>query len=93
MGSKHSGPIFRGKGDIRDCSCYGAVKLLEHNIVEWVLGKLLHRIVSIDEIQFGFIPERRTIKAVTILRRMQVEYYAKIKKLYMCVVDLEKALD
>ena len=23
-------PIFKGKGDINDCSCYRAVKLLEH---------------------------------------------------------------
>ena len=25
-------PIFKGKGDIRNCSCYGAVKLLEHEM-------------------------------------------------------------
>ena len=27
-------PIFKGKGDIRNCSCYRAVKLLEHSIKE-----------------------------------------------------------
>ena len=34
-------PIFKGKGDIRNCSCYGAVKLLEHGVkvVEWVFEK------------------------------------------------------
>ena len=45
------------------------------------------------EIQFGFITERGTIDAVYILRRMQEVYYAKGKKLHMCFVDLEKALD
>ena len=25
-------PIFKGKGDIRNCSCYGVVKLLEHGV-------------------------------------------------------------
>ena len=25
-------PIFRGKCDIRNCSCYGAVMILEHGI-------------------------------------------------------------
>ena len=32
-------PIFKGKGDIGNYSCYGTVKLLEHgmNVVERVL--------------------------------------------------------
>ena len=34
-------PIFKGKGDIRNCSCYRAVKLPEHGMmmVERVLEK------------------------------------------------------
>ena len=34
-------PIFKGKGDIRKCSCYRAVKLHEHemNVEERVLEK------------------------------------------------------
>ena len=43
--------------------------------------------------QFGFMPERGTIDAMFILRRLQEEYNAKGKKLYICFVDLEKALD
>ena len=33
--------IFMGKGDIRNCSCYGAVKLVEHGmkVVERVFEK------------------------------------------------------
>ena len=43
--------IFKEKGDIRNCSCHRAVKLLEHGmkVVERVLEKILHRIVSVDE--------------------------------------------
>ena len=48
-------------------------------MVERVLEKRLHKIVTVDEMQFGFIPERGTIDAVFILRRMQVVYYAKGK--------------
>ena len=40
---------------------------------------------------FGFMPERGTIDAVFILRRLQEEYHDKGKKLCMCFVDLEKA--
>ena len=43
--------------------------------------------------QFSCMPERGTINAVFILRRMQEEYHAKGQNLYMCLVDLEKAFD
>ena len=87
--------IFKGNCDIRHCSCYGDVKLLEHDmkVVERVLENRFCRIVFVDEMQFGFMPERGTINAVFILRRLQEEYHAKEKKLYMCFVGLEKAFD
>ena len=87
--------IFKGKGDIRSCCFYRAVRLLDHGmkVVESVLEKRLCRIVTVDEMQFGFMSERRTIDAVFILRRLQEEYHAKGKKLHMCFVDLEKAID
>ena len=36
-------PIFKGKGDIRNCNYYGAVKVLEHGmkVVKRVLKKVL----------------------------------------------------
>ena len=88
-------PIFKGNCDIKNCSCYRAVKLHEHGmkVVERVLENRLCRIVSVDEMQFGFMPERGTIDAVFMLRTLQKEYHAKGKKLYMCFVDLEKAFD
>ena len=43
-------------------------------MVEWVLEKMLHGIVTVDEMQFGLMPERGTIDAVFMLRRMQEEY-------------------
>ena len=46
-----------------------------------------------DEMQFGFMPDKGTINSVLILRRLQDEYLDKEKKLYMCFVDLEKAFD
>ena len=42
--------------------------------------------------QFGSMPEKGTIDAVFILNRIQ-EYLAKQKRLYMCIVHLEKAFD
>ena len=43
--------------------------------------------------KFGFTPERGTINAVFILKRLQEEHHAKGKKLCMCFVDLETAFD
>ena len=62
--------IFKRKCDIRNSSCYRAVKLLEYGmkVVEMVLEERLHRKVSANEMQFGFMPERETIDAVFILR-------------------------
>ena len=73
-------------GDIRNSSCYRAMKQHEHGIkvVERVLEKRINRIVSVDEMQFSFMPERGPIDALFILRRMQIEYHAKGKKL--CVL-------
>ena len=39
-------------------------------VVERVLDRRLHRIVTDDEMQFGFMPDMGTIDAVFILRRM-----------------------
>ena len=80
-------PIFKGKSNIRNCSCYGDVKLLEHGMkmVERVLEIRLHIIVYADEMQFGSMPENGTTDAVSILRRMQEEYHVKIKSC-ICVL-------
>ena len=59
-------PILKGKRDIRNCSCYIAVKLLENGmkVVERVLEKRLCRTLPVDEMLFGSMPERGTIDAV-----------------------------
>ena len=75
MASKYSGLNFQG--DIRNCSGNRAVKLLEHG---WkVLEKRLHRIVSVDEMQIGFMPDKGATDAVLVMRKMREEYHAKGK--------------
>ena len=87
-------PIFKGKGDVMDCGTY-RVKLLEHamKIVERVLENRIRKLVTIDDMQFGFTPEKSTTHALFILTRTQEEFREREKKLYMCFVDLEKAFD
>ena len=47
------------------------------------MRRRLHRKVPVDEMLFGSMPERGTIDGVFILTRMQEEYRAKGKKLYL----------
>ena len=88
-------PIFKVKGDIMNCGMYREVKLLEQamKIIEKLPEKRLRKVVTIDDIQFGFISGKDTNHSVFILRRIQEEYLAKQKKMYMCFVDPEKAFD
>ena len=77
-----------------NCGMHRGVKRQEHamKIIEKVLEKRLRNILTIDDMQFGSMPVRGTIDAVFTLRRIQEEYLAKQKELYMCFVDLEKHL-
>ena len=66
-------PIFKGKGNVRNCYTYQGVKLLEYpmKVVERVLERRIRELVNIDAMQFDFIPGRGTIDALFVARRMQ----------------------
>ena len=49
--------------------------------------------VSIDDSQFGFVPERGTTDAIFVVWQLQKKYLAVNKMLCMAFVDLEKAFD
>ena len=45
--------------------------------------------MSIDNMQFGFMPGKGTTDAIFIMRQVQKKHKAKKKKLYNAFVDLE----
>ena len=51
-------------------------------VVGRVLEKRLPIIVTVDEIKFGFMPERGIFDAVFNLRRLQEGYHAKGEKFF-----------
>ena len=61
--------------------------------VERVLEKIIRKRISIDDMQFGFMPGRSTTDAIFILRQIQEQYIAKKKNLFFAFVNLEKAFD
>ena len=62
-------------------------------VLERVLEKRIRCQVSIDNMQFGFMPGKGTTDAIFIMRQVQEKYQAKKKTLYYAFVDLEKAFD
>ena len=62
-------------------------------VLERVLEKRIRCQVSIENMQFGFMPGQGTTDAIFIMRQVQEKHQAKKKKMYYAFVDLEKTFD
>ena len=71
--------MYKGKGDALERGNYRGLKLLEQTlkVVERIIEKFICASISIDEMQFGFMPGRGTTDAIFILRQMQEKFLAK----------------
>ena len=87
--------LFKGKGDALLRGNYRGLKLQEQamKVMEHILNTIIRNIVSIDEMQFSFMPGRSTIDVIFILRQLQKKFLGKKKNLYFAFVDLKKAFD
>ena len=65
--------IFKGKSDVMSCGSYRGEKPLEHAMknVQRVLERRIRTLVNLNKMQFGFMPGKRTMDAIFIVRRMQ----------------------
>ena len=62
-------------------------------IVERVLERKIRTLITLNRIQFGFMPRKRTIDATFNVKRMWEKYQKKDNKMYMYFVDMKKAFD
>ena len=62
-------------------------------ILERIVDGLVRQLVSIDDSQFGLVPDRGTTDAIFVVKQLQETYLAANKRLHMASVDLEKAFD
>ena len=87
--------LYKGKGDALDRGSYRDLKLTEQVmlVLERIVDGLIRQVVSIEDSQFGFVPGRGTTDAIFVVRELQEKYLAANKRLYMALVDLEKAFD
>ena len=78
-------PVYKGKGDPLVCGSYRASKLLDQlmKVLERVLETIIRCQVSIDDMQFGFMPGKKTTDAIFIMRQVQERYQAR-KEVALC---------
>ena len=62
--------VYKGKGDSLVCGSYRAIRLLEKpgKVLERVLEKRIRCQVSIDDMQFAFMPGKQTTYSIFIMR-------------------------
>ena len=63
-------PIYKDKGDSKECGNYRGIKLMSHTMKWWerVVEARLRQEVVIGDQQFGFMPRRSTTDAIFGLR-------------------------
>ena len=65
-------------------------KLVLRVIMNRIRGQTLSEIL---EVQYGFMPDRGTRKAIFVLRRLVEQMIEKQKDVYVCFIDYSKAFD
>ena len=69
------------------------IDLSKNRIKGLINENRIRKLVTSDNMQFGFMPGKGTTYALFILRRMHEVFHGREKKLYICFVNLEKAVD
>lgn len=87
--------IYKGKGDIQNCTNYRGIKLLPHTMKVWerIIERRLREETTIGEEQFGFMPGRGTTEPMFALRQLMEKHREKQRSLHIVFVDLDKAYD
>lgn len=88
-------PIWKGKGNIADCSTYRPIRLMSHTlkILERIIDQKLRDIVDISENQCGFVKGLSTTDAIHAARLLLEKHREKNKTIHAAFLDLEKAFD
>ncbi|KAK6744984.1 hypothetical protein RB195_011597 [Necator americanus] len=88
-------PVWKGKGDIADCTSYRPIRLLCHTlkVSERVLEARLRKIVSVSLNQCGFVKDCNTMDAIHAVRILLEKHREKNRSVHLAFLDLEKAFD
>ena len=88
-------PLYKDKGDIKECGNYRGIKLMSHSMYLWKreIETRIRKEVTIAEQQFGFMPGRSTTDAIFCLRMLLEKWTERQKAAHCVFIDLEKAYD
>ena len=88
-------PLYKGKGNIKECGNYRGFKLMRHTMKLWerIIEARIRKEVTIAEQQFGFMPGRSTTDAIFCLRMLLEKWTEGQKAVHCAFIDLEKAYD
>ena len=86
-------PLYKGKGDIKECRNYRGIKLRSHSMKLWkkVIEARIRKEVMNGEQQFGFMPGRSTTNAIFCLSMLLEKWTEGQKAVHCAFIDLEKA--
>ena len=74
-------PIFKEKGDIRDCGNYRGTNMISHTMKIWerIIDRRLREETRMGEEQFGFMSVRGTTDAIFAARQV-IEKHREMQK-------------
>jgi hypothetical protein len=69
-------PIFKNKRCVQSCTTYQCIKLMIHTTKLWgrVIEHCSRRMTNVTKNQFGFMPERSTTEAISLLHQLIERY-------------------
>jgi len=88
-------PLYKGKGDAKECSNYRSLKILVHamKILERFFERRIQGATTISNIQMRFMSGKSTVDAIFAVRRLVERYRTVRKDLFVAFIDLKKAFD
>ncbi|KAK6760556.1 hypothetical protein RB195_021861 [Necator americanus] len=86
-------PVWKGKGDMADCTLYRPIRLVSHTmkVFERELEARVRKIVSVSLNQCGFVKDRSNIDAIHAVRILLEKHREKNRSVHLAFLDLEKA--
>ena len=83
-------PLYKGKGDIKECGNYREIKLMSNSMKLWerVIEARIRKEVTIGEQQFGFMPGRSTTNAIFLFVLFYLPYLSSIHEKANCIAIL-----
>ena len=85
-------PLYKGKGDNKECVNYQGIKLMSHIMKFWerIIQARIRKVMFAEQ-QFKFMPGRSTTDTIFCLRMLLEKWTEGQKAVHCAFIDLKKA--